>query len=60
MQPLRLLTIPQAADALQLSTRTVYRMIADREVATVQARGKTRISEDEIAAYAKRNSEPAR
>lgn len=44
-----LLTIPEAAERLRVSERTVYRMIRDRELRPVRIRGCTRIVGSHLA-----------
>jgi excisionase family DNA binding protein len=48
-----LLTIAQAAQALNVSARTVQREIAARRLKVVKVRGATRLAVDELARYAK-------
>jgi excisionase family DNA binding protein len=48
-----LLTIAEAARALNVSTRTVQRLIADRQIKVVKVRRSTRVTADEVARYAK-------
>jgi excisionase family DNA binding protein len=43
-----LLTIPEAAERLRVSERTIYRMIADGELEPLRFRGCTRIAASEI------------
>ncbi len=46
----RLLTIRQAADRLSVSTRTIYRLVADGQLESVKVRGCTRLRESAVAA----------
>jgi excisionase family DNA binding protein len=39
----RYLTVQQAADELGLSTKTIYRMVKDGELAAIKVRGRVRI-----------------
>ena len=48
-----LLTIAETAHALNVSTRTIRRLIADHQLRIVKVRGSTRVSADEVARYAK-------
>lgn len=52
-QPVRLLTVPEAARELRVSKATVYRLIADGALASVAVgrSGFTRISTEAIAEY---------
>lgn len=50
-QPMKLLTVPQVADRLAVSTRTVYRMVAEGQLETVKVRGCTRIVQDSVARF---------
>jgi excisionase family DNA binding protein len=43
-----LLTIPEAAERLRVSERTIYRMIADGELEPSRFRGCTRIAATEV------------
>lgn len=46
-----LLTIAEAASRLRVSSRTVYRLIADRKLRVTKVRGSSFVRETEIARY---------
>ncbi|MEE9369353.1 MAG: helix-turn-helix domain-containing protein [Pontiella sp.] len=48
---MQLLRVPQAADTMGVSTKTVYRLIARGILRKVKIGGATRISKDELDAY---------
>lgn len=49
--PPRLLTVQQAADAMTMSARTVWRRIADGTLPSVKIRGLTRIRVEDLDAF---------
>lgn len=55
----QLLTVPLTAAALGVSSRTVYRMVAEGELPVVMVRNRIRISTASIAAYQKSLTVPA-
>lgn len=44
-------TIPEAAEHLRISPRTVYRLVEDGELKLVKVRGGSRITGDSLVAY---------
>jgi excisionase family DNA binding protein len=46
-----ILTIPQVAEYLSVSERTVWRMIADGRLATIKFGSSTRIRESELSRF---------
>jgi excisionase family DNA binding protein len=50
----RLLTVPEAADALKLSERTVWRWIEAGEIETYRLGRAVRIAEDELVRFLER------
>jgi len=48
-----LLTLTEAARVLNVSVRTVQRLIADRQIKVVKVRRSTRVAVDELARFAK-------
>ncbi|WP_072766923.1 helix-turn-helix domain-containing protein [Nitrosospira sp. Nsp11] len=50
----RLLTIPQAAERLSISRRTLEREINDGEIAVCRVRGRVLIAESDLNAYISR------
>ena len=48
IDPLTLLTIKEAAEALRLSTRTVHRMIKSKELPSFKVGGQWRLRESEL------------
>ena len=48
-KPLDLLTIPETAQCLRVSVRTVFRLIQDGELKPVRIRGCTRLAASELA-----------
>jgi excisionase family DNA binding protein len=45
------LTVPEAADSLQVSRATIYRLLADGVLESIKVRGVTRIRPTAIARY---------
>lgn len=59
----QLLTIPQAAQFLQVSAKTMYRLIAARKIACVNVgigRSRMRIHIDALLAFQQANTTPAK
>ena len=48
IDPLSLLTIKEAAEALRLSTRTVHRMVGRKELPAFKVGGQWRLRESEL------------
>ena len=46
-------TVQQIADFLQVSTKTVYKLIHDGEIAAIWVRGQIRITEHSLFRYLK-------
>jgi len=53
----RLLTIEATAERLSVSTRTVYRLVADGKLGPVKVRGCTRLRESSVAALSGSDAE---
>jgi excisionase family DNA binding protein len=51
LQPLRLLTIPEAAELLQVSTRTLQRLIHRKELPALKVGGQWRINESQLTKW---------
>lgn len=51
LHPLRLLTVPEAAELLQVSTRTLLRMVWRKELPAFKVGGQWRISESRLAEW---------
>jgi excisionase family DNA binding protein len=51
----RLLRMKEAARVLAVSVRTVYRLIAARELAVVHVRGCARVNQADLLAYVERS-----
>lgn len=54
-----LLTVPQAADRLAISTRQVKRLLATHELGCVRIGRSVRIGEQHLAAFLAANDKPA-
>ena len=50
-QPLRLLTLKETADVLQLSGRTVHRMVKRKELPAFKVGGQWRVSERQLTKW---------
>ena len=51
LQGLRLLTLPEAADLLQVSTRTLQRMIRRNELPAFKVGGQWRVRESQLTRW---------
>jgi excisionase family DNA binding protein len=54
---MQLLRIPEVARRLDVSVRTVYRLLEERRIPKIMIRGCVRIQEDDLARYIERNTE---
>jgi excisionase family DNA binding protein len=51
LEPLRFLTVPEAAELLQVSTRTLLRMVWRKELPALKVGGQWRISESRLTEW---------
>jgi excisionase family DNA binding protein len=57
---MELLKPKEAAEKMNVSLATVYRMVADNEIISTKVRGGIRISKEEIGRYLEKNSSEKR
>jgi excisionase family DNA binding protein len=57
LEPLRLLTVPEAAELLQVSKRTLLRMVSRNELPAFKVGGQWRISESRLSEWIQALSE---
>ena len=51
LEPLRVLTLKETADVLQLSERTVHRMVKRKELPAFKVGGRWRVSEKQLTKW---------
>ena len=54
---MQLLKVPEVARRLDVSVRTVYRLLEERRLPKVMVRGCARVREDDLARYVERSTE---
>ncbi|HEX9788935.1 MAG TPA: helix-turn-helix domain-containing protein [Candidatus Binatia bacterium] len=59
LEPLRLLTLPEAAELLHVSTRTLQRMIRRRELPAFKVGGQWRVRETQLTQWIHGREDPS-